>query len=862
MNKTNNSIILVILSLFFVLSCNDNFFYKLIPPDNDRITEFVVRLNVDGVEKDDLIPGIISPNGPDDNSIYLEVEPGFKLDNVTVEKITINKDAVIIPIAPYYINKIFEGTGEFSEIDSKTDDSGLIDEIKDTIKKNKNFNPIPLDDPLEEPINFSKPVRFMVISGIGTSRIYTVYPQVTRVEAFSFEASSKNLKLKETIDATVDNVNMIITMFIPLNKYTPPLNTNFVASFITRPADATVTIDGKSVTNKNTSIDYKDYNNTINPKKLFVTANGITKEYDLIIEITPDFELTYFQFRVNNNSTKLKAQVNGVIQKIDYNNYNVNIDIPYGNIIGDKNNTNFVATFDISGSPSSQTLGGVRITSGGSNGFDYRTPKKLVITSKDGTVKKEYTITVTIRQSTDCDLKNFKFETSNNSTRLNDNITGEINQAARTVTIHIPYDKNKDTTATNKKFIASFEADGSVKIGGNEQAGGNTSGNTSEIDYAIPINQTLIVTAANGVNTKTYTVIVTLGQSSDCNLWEFEFEKDNNSTKLKETIDATIDQVAETVEIHIPVSSYNNISDMNFIATFVADGTVKIEGTSMESGVTSIDYKTAKKLVVTAQNGKTKEYTLTVTIEPNLRSFSFGSSNNSTLKDNIDASIDQVDKKVSIYIPLSKNNDTTNKSFVANFNADGGTVKIEGTSMTMTSGAGSVNYGTPKKLVVTSIDGVSEKEYTVTVTFEEANDPRKLSDFWFGGSGGGTYNNPQVLKEDVHFESIIYDSDDTGIITVTLPLSNMVPNWTNFKRLYPQYTFNSTESTAIITDYEGKPTGRIEWTPPTTNPWTNETIPGFFGSTTVNFEEAAKMVITDKDGRKFTYTIIVNWPKK
>ena len=179
-------------------------------------------------------------------------------------------------------------------------------------------------------------------------------------------------------------------------------------------------------------------------------------------------------------------------------------------------------------------------------------------------------------------------------------------------------------------LVATFQTTGMhVQIGGVEQHSSETAN-----DFSSPVTYTVI--AGNG-NAHAYTVTVTLAASGSKDLTAFAFLDATNSA-LSADVTATINgaQVAATVPFGTDVSA--------LVATFTHSGvSVTVAGAPQTSGVTANSFASPVVYQVTAADGSTRDYTMTVTVAPSpakdLTAFSFLDATNPALAADVTATI-------------------------------------------------------------------------------------------------------------------------------------------------------------------------------------------------------------------------------
>lgn len=167
--------------------------------------------------------------------------------------------------------------------------------------------------------------------------------------------------------------------------------------------------------------------------------------------------------------------------------------------------------------------------------------------------------------------------------------TGMINEPAKTISVMVPYGTN--VTA----MIATFQSTGgaSVNVGATIQVSGTTPNDfTNSVQYS--------VTAVDG-SVAIYTVTVTPSPSSEKAVTAFSFSTPSAT--------GIIDESAKTICIAVPPGT--NVTAL--VATYQSTGTtVKVNSTPQTSGTTANDFTTPLRYQITAADGSSVTYTVTV----------------------------------------------------------------------------------------------------------------------------------------------------------------------------------------------------------------------------------------------------------
>ncbi|MDD5674700.1 MAG: hypothetical protein PHC61_11090 [Chitinivibrionales bacterium] len=357
----------------------------------------------------------------------------------------------------------------------------------------------------------------------------------------------------------------------------------------------------------------------------------------------------------------------------------VNINVPYGT-----NVTALIPTFTTTGA---SVKAGATIQTSGTTANNFTTPVTYTVTAANGSTQ-DYIVTVTVSINTAKALTGFSF--------ANPAATGTINEAAKTVSITLPFGTN--VAALIPTFITTGA---SVKVGSTVQASGVTANN-----FIAPVTYT--VTAADG-STQDYKVTVTVSVNTAKTLTGFSFSNP--------TVTGTIDDSAKTVAITVP----NGTNATNLVATFTSTGaSVKIGAAIQTSSTTANNFSAPVTYTVTAADGSTQDYVIIVTVAPNtakaLTGFSF--TNPTAI-----GTVNEAAKTVSVTVPYG----TNVTALVATFTTIGAFVKI-GSSL-QTSGTSANNFSVPLTYTIIAANG-STQDYIVTVIVG-ANTAKALTGFSF-----------------------------------------------------------------------------------------------------------------------------------
>lgn len=411
--------------------------------------------------------------------------------------------------------------------------------------------------------NFTGPVTYRVFAADGSTKDYVVTVAVAPnnakdITSFAF-LSVDNPSLPSDVIGTIAGTTISFT--VPNSTSVQAL----VATFST--TGASVKVAGVTQVSGTTANDFRI------PVSYRVTAaDSSTKDYTVA---SAGKSLTTFAFLASRNaglSADVTATINGAIS----------LTVPFGTTV-----TALAATFATTGA--SVTVGGT-IQVSGITANNFTGPVTYRVTAADGSTK-DYAVNVTVAASTASDLTAFVFQVAHNQ-NLNNDATGTIN--GTNISLTVPNGTN--VTA----LVATFGTTGtSVRAAGTLQVSGTTANN-----YTTPVIYR--VTAADG-STKDYTVTVTEASGSAKDLTTFAFLSMNNPGLA---VDVTGSINGTSISLMLPTGT--NIGAL--VASFNTTGqNVTVAGVTQVSGTTANDFTTTVLYRVTAEDGSTKDYAVTIT---------------------------------------------------------------------------------------------------------------------------------------------------------------------------------------------------------------------------------------------------------
>jgi hypothetical protein len=335
------------------------------------------------------------------------------------------------------------------------------------------------------------------------------------------------------------------------------------------------------------------------------------------------------------------------------------------------------------------------------------------------------------------EISAFAFLSAQNSGLAAD-VTAPINDT--TVTATVPAGTN--ITA----LVATFSTTGaSVAVGDVAQVSGKTHN-----DFTRPV--IYHVTAADHT-TKDYQVTITVAPSSAKDLTALSFRSTQNAVLSTDVIGVI---TGSTVTATAPFGA--NITAL--VATFSTTGaSVTVGGTAQTSGTTPNNFTSPVIYHVTAADGSTKDYTVTVTVgdgsAKDLVAMSFRSTDNPGLSADVIATVSGTTITAAVPYGMSL------RTLVAAFSITGASVTVGGTPQV--SGVTVNDFTNPITYRVVAADS-STKDYIVTVTVAAAQ--KDLTDFSF------RYAQNQGLPDDVF--AMIKGTDVTAAVPYGTQISGLI----------------------------------------------------------------------------------------
>jgi hypothetical protein len=356
----------------------------------------------------------------------------------------------------------------------------------------------------------------------------------------------------------------------------------------------------------------------------------------------------------------------------------IEVTLPYGTPV-----TAAVATFTTTGA---STRVGDTVQTSGTTPNNFTGPVLYTEMASDGTAA-QYTVTATVAPITGKAVTAFTLG----------GVAGTVDETAKTISVTLP--NGTDLTG----LVATFSTTGSgVKAAGADQLSGTTANNfTSPVSY--------LVTAADG-STSTYTVTVIAAASDAKAMTSFAIAG----------AAGVIDETQNTIAVTLPFGT----SLSALVASFSATGAgVKVGGVLQKSGTTTNNFSAPVTYTISAADGSTADYAVTVTAAGNsakaLSAYSLA---------RVTGTIDESAKTIELTMPSG----TDLSALIASFTTTGASVKVG--SAVQKSGTTANSFANPVTYTVTAADG-STTSYQVRVSVA-ANSAKAITVFSFPGATG------------------------------------------------------------------------------------------------------------------------------
>jgi hypothetical protein len=418
--------------------------------------------------------------------------------------------------------------------------------------------------------NFTSPVTYTVVAEDATTQAYVVTVTVTPISsakaitAFSFTTPA----VTGTISETAKTINLIV----PYGTNVTALVANFtVSQFATVKVGSTVQVSGTTP------------NNFTTPQPYDVIAQDLSQVTYVVTVIIYEMPKRFLSFSIAGSATiggdPVTFTANGTINET---NRTIQVNVP-----NSAARTSMIPTFSLTDGVTA-FIGSTQQVSG-TTANDFTVVVTYILLATDGSTT-TYQVTVSSNPvDTSKQLTSFAF------LGLNPQVTGTINETAKTITAVLPFGTARTalvaTFTTNSQLVR-------VKVGTTRQVSGTTAN-----DFTLPVTYTLY---AEDGTTAVYTATITTDPGSPAkDLTYFAFEDFNPD------VVCSINQTTQIITGTVPNGS--NRAALRAFFTASPFATVRIPNQGIQqSGLTINDFRAPVVYQVTAQDGSVKEYSVMV----------------------------------------------------------------------------------------------------------------------------------------------------------------------------------------------------------------------------------------------------------
>ena len=569
------SIILLVLLALATVGCN-NFFHDLIPPNENRILAF----SVDGQTRGAIIS---------ENTIMVEVGGESPLHSL-VPIITVSPKASLFPLTLDYLQAAFPNIDIVREAVAIYETGDIASYVIDLLKRTPGRN-VPA---LDRPIDFSGPVDFLVVGGLGAVRRYTVHvvrdTGEPRLLGFGFSKYDNPELIRDAI--TVINEEAKTIQAVAIYPVDMSLTYTLVPSFAIM--GDRLDIDGQEVVSGASTIPFGAIL-TGQTKTVTVWRNGASVDYTLTAIATQDpysnRSIIDFRFNKEDNPQIAATAVGAITNNGDVG--TITVQVFYSGSKPSTLTAKYLA-------PGTVTVGGVPQANGVSI-QDFSQPLQYRVVSLNGWYARTYTVSVEFVNiaSAAPHITSFKFSSGLNPELINDS-QGQISESAGLVMLTVRYGGYQIPQTLTPEFSAS----GIVTVAGIVQSSG-----FSAQDFSRQILYT-VTNPQYPQLTRDYWVQVSFSRdtSSDATITAFSFHPDENPA-LAEPLAGAIAQ--DTISVY--ALDGLNVTERVMIPRFVSAGTVSVNGVPQSSGVSGLIFDAPVIYTVVSANGQNRrDYTVIV----------------------------------------------------------------------------------------------------------------------------------------------------------------------------------------------------------------------------------------------------------
>ncbi|WP_419822766.1 S-layer homology domain-containing protein [Anoxybacterium hadale] len=486
--------------------------------------------------------------------------------------------------------------------------------------------------------NFTNPVTYTVTAADSSTQQYTVTVSIAANPAKAITAFNFN-GLTPNVTGTVNEGAKTIALTVPYGT------------------DVTALVPAITHTGASVSPNTGVAQNFTNPVTYTVTAaDSSTQQYTVTVSVAANPAKAITAFNFNGLTPNVTGTVNEGAKTIA-------LTVPYGTDV-----TALVPAITHTGASVSPNTGVAQ---------NFTNPVTYTVTAADSS-SQAYTVTVSVAANPAKAITAFNFN------GLTPNVTGTVNEGAKTIALTVPY--GTDVTALVPAIT---------------HTGASVSPNTGVAqNFTNPVTYT--VTAADS-SSQAYTVTVSVAANPAKAITAFNFNG------LTPNVTGTVNEGAKTIALTVPYGT-----DVTALVPAITHTGASV---SPNTGVAQ-NFTNPVTYTVTAADSSTQQYTVTVSVAANpakaITAFNFNG-----LTPNVTGTVNEGAKTIVLTVPYG----TDVTALVP-------AITHTGVSVSPNTGVAQ-NFTNPVTYTVTAADS-STQQYTVTVSVA-ANPAKAITAFNFNG---------------------------------------------------------------------------------------------------------------------------------
>jgi hypothetical protein len=509
--------------------------------------------------------------------------------------------------------------------------------------------------------DFTSPLTYVVTTSGGPTEtwVVTVTPVSTgssyAADFLTYSIPNQYIAAQIRPMGVIADGDIIVTMPYGTDA------TNLTATYTTSTSTQSVKVGSTVQTSGVTKNDFSSYYGL---DYVITSEAGSTKTWNVLVNVrnSPETNITAFS---------VPGQISSTINNVSH---TVAVTVPYGT------DRNMAASFTLSDGASANISAVPQYSGVTTNNF--ASPVTYEILAADLETSQDWVVTVSYAKNTAAEITAFTIPANTSQT---------INSAAGTVTIAVPH--GTDVSHTQAHFTLSYGA--GANVSGVSQTSGVTYNN-----FGSPV--TYVVTAEDGLHTKTWLVTVNTGLNTAA-----EF----SSYTLPGQVEGSTVITSGTGSIQITMPTGSSLNPL--VATFVLtpSATAKVGTTAQVSGTTPNNFNSPVEYVVTAPDlTTTKTWRVTVVTAPStnaeILTYSLPGQYGS-------ARIRSGDSTVNVTMPLSGTDTTSLGSIAASFALSTGAAATNVSGVTQITGLSLNDFRNPVTYKVTAADAITNKTWTI-----------------------------------------------------------------------------------------------------------------------------------------------------